>query len=262
MQKVDFSYNLLGVTNNIKEKVEEPSILELTEVFLRSDKLEEIDLSYNSIDCVGVYCISYGLERTVSLKKIVLTGNSIGSTGVRCLAQAVRCNPNKQFTNFVVDDTLAATDSSQAMPSYGIDIMKPEGDYALDLGKAFDRLKLRKLLDLDLSLSENFPGTTFGQCFVRMRLDPGGKAFPIPHKDRSWNDNWQFDLNLKGILRFSFSLKHLKSLAPKATPTEIIEQIKKGNTENRNITESDFSSVCKLIEDFNKKGKQSQIANR
>ncbi len=247
-----FAYNLLGRMNNVAGKIEEPAILELVESIIRTQSIEDLDFSYNGIDSFAVYCLSYGLERTVSLKRINLTGNPIGSTGVRYLVKAVNEGINKQFTDFVVDDTLTET-AGPASANASFEITLSEGDFAFDLGKAFDRLKLRKLLDLEQSVSKQ-SGSTFGQSFTRTRLDNGSKPWPLPRCESSWNWNWVIE-PAKGTLRITFSLKHLKPQTPGAPSTAtILEQMKKASTERKTISAGDFENTCKLLVDCRVKG--------
>ena len=254
LRSVNLSFNLLGVANTLKAKPEEPAILELAEVCMRTQSIEEINVSYNSIDSFALYCLSYGLERTASLKSINLRGNPIGSTGMRFLVQAVRDNPNKQFNKFLVDDTLTMTQSQTSLPTFAIDLARPEGDYTLDLARAYDRLKLRKLLDLDWSLSRQVAGTTFGQCFLRARLD-NSKPWSMPRNEGS--GNWVLE-PAKGLLRFSFSLKHLKGLVPGTSSAEMLENLRKANADSKTVHGNDFSKLCKLLQEYKEKGKTMQ----
>lgn len=254
MREFSFAYNLFGLNAVVKGKPEEAPILELSEVLLKSSSIEICDFSYNSIDSFGIYCISYGLERSTTLKSINLVGNPIGAIGYKYLVNAVYENPNKQFKDFFVDNSLTGGLTTSLIPSYEITLK--EGDYAFNLALAFDRLKLRKLLDLDLAAHKEVPDSDSMQFIRQPRLD--GKPWPLPRIEATWSWSWPIEQN-KGILRMNFSLKLPKQL--KINSADVLGKIKKETqSEKRIINESDFSKLKKLADDYQKKNKEdSQV---
>jgi len=261
LKEIKFAYNLLGVATNVKGKLEEPAILELCEVFLKSQGLEEVDISFNSIDSFATYVISYGLERSMSMKTINLTGNPIGSTGVKYLVNAVHESANKQFINFIVDDSLALTSSSSTgigLNSFEVNFV--EGDYAFDISKAFDRFKLRKLLDLVTTITKEITTTTVEQCLLRPRLD--AKAWTIPKCEATMSYSFPIDAQ-KGIIRMTLSLKHLKANLAGVPTNEFIEKVKKtggSSGEKKTVRDNDFDNICKLLIEYRNNDKEeSQV---
>ena len=117
--------------------------------------LERLDISYNHIAQKSCYTLARGLRLSQSIVNINLEGNPIGNIGVK---QIMNAKNENELTDFEVnlkgsDDEIASlAESAKTVKLFNL--LRPEGNYSLDLEVVYDKLILQQLLDLALDSSK------------------------------------------------------------------------------------------------------------
>lgn len=223
---------------------EAAAVDEFVDVFIQTNSINEIHLETNFIDESSIFCLAYGLRASRSIKYINLNGNPIGSIGVQTIVKAA--NENKYFFKDFSANNVGGGIARNQDHLLKLPFSKIENEYKLNLSNPVDRTIFRHLFDLDMKISKLTNNVSqIGQCFNNPRID--NKAWSIPKPDSDGIIELE---GLKGILRFKFTLSHLKS-GENPLKKEEIETIIKQNVSEKllqKIDEKDYNKYYKMLE--------------
>ena len=83
LKHLDLSHNLLGKVYGPQNNKRPPPICVLSEVLIKANVLEYLNIARNEMDQQAALCIAQGLSHTCTLKHIDVHGNPIGKFGMR-----------------------------------------------------------------------------------------------------------------------------------------------------------------------------------
>jgi Ran GTPase-activating protein (RanGAP) involved in mRNA processing and transport len=109
----------------------------LSALLLKTDTVEDLDLSYNQINAKSMFCLAEALTINQSLKYLSLEGNPLGTSGINFLMKSRTKNITNDFKlniKLAEGEADAAADSSISL----FDSSNPEGSYSLDLTQTYD----------------------------------------------------------------------------------------------------------------------------
>ncbi len=242
IKTLNVSYNALG--GSLKIIKGEPAINEIVEVIMNHN-IETVNISYNAIDFDSMYAISYAIQYSFSLQSINISGNPIGSYGVTLVLQAVKENRHQLIKEVLTDEIKPHIPTKKVTPTIYVNPQSAQAEYSLNLELAYDRVILKRLLDLDLQLWSKFTkAVEFGKCFANIRSS--GKPFkmPVPSKE----GNWEIE-NMKTVMKFKFSYdvyKKFEKENPNSKPQE-----EAASLESITISKDSFAMILANLDKLN-----------
>ena len=110
----------------------------------RNCALKDLDLSYNSIDDHKVLQLAESITNNTRLKMLRLDGNPLMMSGVAAMRRV-----NQVLDDFEEPIVISMESCGQECKAEGtFDIMHPAGSYSLDLSLEYDRIVVRKLVQI------------------------------------------------------------------------------------------------------------------
>jgi hypothetical protein len=132
LKVLDVSWNNFGAADTCAA---------LSQVLLKNDCMQMLDLSHNSIDGKSGAMLAEGLERNESLLRFIINDNPIGLTAARLLMRASpKGNKERELSMLRCGCSNIAKEASVFDPS------SPDGDYELDMSNPYSAVVLEHII--------------------------------------------------------------------------------------------------------------------